>query len=93
MVSFIDMRNDIIDIFSRLNFFFDVRPKCFILQELLLVESLKSFLLVLIEQKKENQAKYNEDMLQCRTKYKCYLASIFQIALQSSDLKDYIQSI
>ena len=28
----------------------------------LLVESLKSFLLVLIEQKKENQANYNEDI-------------------------------
>ena len=56
------MCNDIIDIFSRVNFLFDVRPKCLVLQELLLVESLKSFLLVLIEQKKENQAKYNEDI-------------------------------
>ena len=62
MVSFIDMCNDIIDIFSRVNFLFNVRPKCLVLQELLLVESLKSFLLVLIEQKKENQAKYNEDI-------------------------------
>ena len=62
MVSFIDMCNDIIDIVSRVNFLFDVSLKYFILQELLLVELLKSFLLVLIEQKKENQANYNEDI-------------------------------
>ena len=62
MVSFIDMCNDIIDVVSRVNFLFDVSLKYFILQELLLVESLKSFLLVLIEQKKENQAKYNENI-------------------------------
>ena len=62
MVSFIDMCNDIIDIFSRVNFLFDVRPKCLIVQELLLVESLKSSLLVLIEQKKEDQANHNEDI-------------------------------
>ena len=55
MVSFIDMCNDIIDIFSHVNFLFDVRPKCLVLQELLLVESLKSFLLVLIEQKRKTK--------------------------------------
>ena len=62
MVSFIDMCNDIIDVVSRVNFLFDVSLKYFILQELLLVELLQSFFLVLIEQKKENQANYNEDI-------------------------------
>ena len=62
MISFIDVSNDIIDIFSRVNFFFDVSPKCFILQNLFLVEPLQSLLLVLIEQKKENQANHNEDI-------------------------------
>ena len=62
MVSFIDIRNDIIDVFSRLNFLFDISPKCFILQKLFLVEPLKSLLLVLIEKKKEHQANYNEDI-------------------------------
>ena len=62
MISFIDVSNDIIDIFSRVNFLFDVSPKCFILQKLFLVEPLKPLLLVLIEQKKENQANHNEDI-------------------------------
>ena len=62
MISFIDVSNDIIDIFSRVNFLFDVSPKCFILQKLFLVEFLQSLLLVLIEQKKENQANHNEDI-------------------------------
>ena len=62
MVSFIDMCNDIIDVVSRVNFLFDVSLKYFILQELLLVELLQSFFLLLIEQKKENQANYNEDI-------------------------------
>ena len=62
MISFIDVSNDIIDIFSRLNFLFDVSPECFILQKLFLLEPLKSLLLVLIEQKKENQANHNEDI-------------------------------
>ena len=62
MISFIDVSNDIIDIFSRVNSLFDVSPKCFILQKLFLVEPLQSLLLVLIEQKKENQANHNEDI-------------------------------
>ena len=62
MISFIDVSNDIIDIFSCVNFLFDVSPKGFILQKLFLVEPLKSLLLVLIEQKKEHQANYNEDI-------------------------------
>ena len=62
MISFIDVSNDVIDIFSSVNFLFDVSPKCLILQKLFLVESLKSLFLVLIEQKKEHQANYNEDI-------------------------------
>ena len=62
MISFIDVSNDIIDIFSRVNFLLDVSSKCFILQQLFLVEFLQSLLLVLIEQKKEHQANYNEDI-------------------------------
>ena len=62
MISFIDVSNDIIDIFSCVNFLFDVIPKGFILQKLFLVEPLKPFFFVLIEQKKEHQANYNEDI-------------------------------
>ena len=62
MISFIDICNDIIDIFSRVNFLLDVSPECFILQKLFLVEPLQSLLLVLIKQKKEHQANYNEDI-------------------------------
>ena len=52
MISFIDVSNDIIDIFSRVNFLFDISPKCFHPSKVVLGRVFASLLLVLIEQKK-----------------------------------------